>query len=150
MSTVGPFPGAKTRPGLDADHSPHLVSKLWMSRSYISSSLCISMGVLRQLFALITGSTWKYKSIKILWLKKVNLRRSCMAQVVSRLPYIPEARVRAWVCPCGICGGQSDTVIVFSQSSSVFPSQYHFTVFPFSYITWKMNNRPVGGSSSET
>jgi hypothetical protein len=33
----GPFPGGKTRPGRDDDHSPHLVPMLWMSRSYTSS-----------------------------------------------------------------------------------------------------------------
>jgi hypothetical protein len=35
--TVGtgvPFPGAKARPGRDADHLPHLVPRLIMSRSY--------------------------------------------------------------------------------------------------------------------
>jgi hypothetical protein len=35
----GSFPGGKTRPGRDADHSPHLVPRLRMSRSYISSPL---------------------------------------------------------------------------------------------------------------
>jgi hypothetical protein len=34
MGTGGPFPGGKGRPGRDADHSPHLVPRLWMSRSY--------------------------------------------------------------------------------------------------------------------
>jgi hypothetical protein len=33
----GPFPGGKALPGRDADHSPHLVLRSWMSRSYISS-----------------------------------------------------------------------------------------------------------------
>jgi hypothetical protein len=37
MGTGGPFPGAKARPGRDADHSPHLVPRSRMSRSYISS-----------------------------------------------------------------------------------------------------------------
>jgi hypothetical protein len=32
-----------------------------------------------------------------------------MAQVVSRRPLTAEARVRARVNPCGICGGQSGT-----------------------------------------
>jgi hypothetical protein len=30
-------PGVKARPGRDADHSPHLVPRSWMSRSYTSS-----------------------------------------------------------------------------------------------------------------
>jgi hypothetical protein len=29
--------GSKARPGRDADHSPHLVPRSWMSRSYTSS-----------------------------------------------------------------------------------------------------------------
>jgi hypothetical protein len=51
-----------------------------------------------------------------------------MAQVVSRLPLIAEAQVRARVNPCEICGGQSGAGTGFSQSSSVFPCQYHSTV----------------------
>jgi hypothetical protein len=37
MRTGGQFPGAKTRPGRDADHSPQLVPRSRMSRSYTSS-----------------------------------------------------------------------------------------------------------------
>jgi hypothetical protein len=37
MGTGGPFTGAKARPGPDADSSPHLVPRSWMSRSYKSS-----------------------------------------------------------------------------------------------------------------
>jgi hypothetical protein len=37
MGTGGPFPGAKAWPGRDADHSPHLVPRSRMSRSYTSS-----------------------------------------------------------------------------------------------------------------
>jgi hypothetical protein len=37
MGTGGPFPGGKARPGRDADHSPPLVLRSWMSRSYVSS-----------------------------------------------------------------------------------------------------------------
>jgi hypothetical protein len=33
----GPFPGAKARPRRDANHSPHLVPRSRMSRSYTSS-----------------------------------------------------------------------------------------------------------------
>jgi hypothetical protein len=46
-----------------------------------------------------------------------------MAQIVSRRPLTAEARVRARVNPCGICGGQSVTGTGFSPSSSVFPCQ---------------------------
>jgi hypothetical protein len=41
--------------------------------------------------------------------------------VVSRQPLNVEARVRARVNPCGICGGQIGTGAGFSSSSSVFP-----------------------------
>jgi len=58
-----------------------------------------------------------------------------MAQAVSRRPLTAEARVRARVSPCGICGGQSGTGTGFSPSSSVFPCQYHSTVAPYSSIT---------------
>jgi hypothetical protein len=37
MGTGGPFPRGKARLGRDADHSPHLVPRSRMSRSYISS-----------------------------------------------------------------------------------------------------------------
>jgi hypothetical protein len=51
-----------------------------------------------------------------------------MAQVVSRRPLTAEARVRARVNPCGICGGQSGTgtgslrVLRFSPVSIIPPS----------------------------
>jgi hypothetical protein len=35
--TEGSFPKGKARPGRDADHSPHLVPRSRMSRSYTSS-----------------------------------------------------------------------------------------------------------------
>jgi hypothetical protein len=73
-----------------------------------------------------------------------------MAQAVSRQPLITKAGVRDRVRPCGICGGQSGTGTGFSMSSLVFFCQYHFTVVPYRYIIWWMNNRPVGGRSSET
>jgi hypothetical protein len=44
-----------------------------------------------------------------------------MAQAVSRLPPTVEARIRFWVSPCGICGGQSGIGTDFSLSTSVFP-----------------------------
>jgi hypothetical protein len=47
-----------------------------------------------------------------------------MAQVVSHRPLTAEARVRARVNSCGICGGQSGTGTGLSPSSSVFPCQY--------------------------
>jgi hypothetical protein len=72
-----------------------------------------------------------------------------MAQAVSRRPLTAEARVRGQVSPCGICGGQSGTGIDCSPRSSVSPYQYQSTVDPYSYIIWRINNRPAGGSSSD-
>jgi hypothetical protein len=46
-----------------------------------------------------------------------------MAQAVSRWPLTVEARVRARVYPCGICGGQSGTGQVFSEYFG-FPCKY--------------------------
>jgi len=40
MGTGGPIPGGKARPGRDADHSPHLVARSRLSRSYSSSPKC--------------------------------------------------------------------------------------------------------------
>jgi hypothetical protein len=50
MGTRGPFLGGKARPGHDADHSPHLVPRSWMSRSYTSSPPCAFIGVLWDCF----------------------------------------------------------------------------------------------------
>jgi hypothetical protein len=47
MGTGGPFPGGKARPGRDADHSPHLVPRSRMSRSYTSSPPSASMACSR-------------------------------------------------------------------------------------------------------
>jgi hypothetical protein len=44
-----------------------------------------------------------------------------MAQAVSRQPLMVEARFRAQVGPCGICGVQSGTGTGFSLSSAVYP-----------------------------
>jgi hypothetical protein len=46
-----------------------------------------------------------------------------MAQAVSRWRLTAEARVRARVNPCGICGGQSGTGQVFSEYFG-FPCKY--------------------------
>jgi hypothetical protein len=59
---------------------------------------------------------------------KVPRKGRAMFQVVSRQPFTAEARVRARVNPCGICGGQSSAGTGFYPSSSVFPCQYHSNV----------------------
>jgi hypothetical protein len=43
MSTRGPFTGGKVWPGRDADHSPQLVLRSQIGRSYISSPPSTSM-----------------------------------------------------------------------------------------------------------
>jgi hypothetical protein len=58
-----------------------------------------------------------------------------MAQAVSRWCLTAEARVRARVDPCKICGGQSGTGAGFSPSYLVFPFQYHSAIAPYSSIT---------------
>jgi hypothetical protein len=63
-----------------------------------------------------------------------------MVQVVSLRPLTADARVRAPVNACGICGGQSDTGTGFSPSTSVFPCQYHSTVALQTHIIWGMHN----------
>ena len=44
-----------------------------------------------------------------------------VGQAVIHRPPTAEARVRARVDTCGICGGQSDSGTGFSPSTSVFP-----------------------------
>jgi hypothetical protein len=68
-----------------------------------------------------------------------------MAQAVSRRLLTEEARIRAQAISCGICGGKSGT------GTLVFLCQCHSTMAVHTcVITWGMNNRPVGGRSSET
>jgi hypothetical protein len=64
-----------------------------------------------------------------------------MAQVVSRRPLAAEARIRACVNPCGICGGQSVTGTGFFSEFFGFPlSVYHSTVALQTHIIWGMRN----------
>jgi hypothetical protein len=58
LGTKGPFPGGKLRPRRDADHSPHLVPRAWMSRSHISSSPKCLHGVKWDSFTFITFLTF--------------------------------------------------------------------------------------------
>jgi hypothetical protein len=73
--------------------------------------------------------TMKFSTVFILHVMLLRATKSssigrAMAQDVSRRPLTAEARVRARINPCGICGGQNGTGTGFSQSSSVLPSQY--------------------------
>jgi len=56
MGTGGPLPGGKARPGREADHSPHLVPRLRMSRSYTPLPLVACMAVAGQLYFGVLGS----------------------------------------------------------------------------------------------
>jgi hypothetical protein len=58
-----------------------------------------------------------------------------MALTVSRQPLTTEARVRAWVSPCGIYGVHSGTGIGFSTSSSVFSCQNDSTVTLYTHTS---------------
>jgi hypothetical protein len=58
MGTRGPFSGGKARQGRDADHSPHLLPRSWMSRSYTSSLPCASIGVLWDCLTFFTFSIY--------------------------------------------------------------------------------------------
>ena len=53
-----------------------------------------------------------------------------MAQAVSRLPVIAEARVRSRVSPCGIFVDKVALGTGFFPSTSVSPSQFHSTGAP--------------------
>jgi hypothetical protein len=64
-----------------------------------------------------------------------------MPQVVSRWPLTAEARVRARVNPCGICGGKKWHWDRFFSEFFGFPlSIYHSTVALQTYIIWGMRN----------
>jgi hypothetical protein len=52
MGTGVSFPGGKAQQGCDAYHSPHLVPRSWMSKSYTSSPLCAFIRVLWDCFTL--------------------------------------------------------------------------------------------------
>jgi hypothetical protein len=62
-----------------------------------------------------------------------------MAQAVSRRPLTADARVRARVNPCGICGGP-----VFFRASISFHRRSP------SHVIWGINSMSTGGNSSET
>jgi hypothetical protein len=58
-----------------------------------------------------------------------------MAHAVSRHIITAEARVHTLASPCGMCGGQGDTVTGFFPPSLVFPCQYHSTVDLHTHIS---------------
>jgi hypothetical protein len=72
---------------------------------------------------------------------------SCMAQAASLRLLIAEARVRARLNPCGICGG---TGTGYSPSSSDFPCHYHSIVTLQFISSGGWTNMSVSSSRSET
>jgi hypothetical protein len=65
MDTWGSFPGAKARPGRDADDSPHLVSTSRMSRSYTSSPPSASVAC--------SGTALAFMLLMIIYFPNVHL-----------------------------------------------------------------------------
>jgi hypothetical protein len=58
-----------------------------------------------------------------------------MAQAVSHWPLTAEAQVCAQVDPCGICGGQSGTGLVFIRVLWFSHANHHSSIAPYSSIT---------------
>jgi hypothetical protein len=68
MGTGDPFPVAKRRPGRDADHSPHLMPRSRMSRSYISSPPSASVecsGTVLALAHTLCGQMLIYRTLDV-------------------------------------------------------------------------------------
>jgi hypothetical protein len=80
MDTGGPFPWGKARPGLDADYSPHLVPRSWISRSYNPlPPPCVAIGVLFNLATWTPMQTFlsndkKAQFSKLIWSHKTGDR----------------------------------------------------------------------------
>jgi hypothetical protein len=73
-----------------------------------------------------------------------------MAQAVIHLRFVADVRVRASLSPCGFYGGHSVTGTGFLRVFRFSLSISFRRGSPYSYITRGINNRAVGGSSSET
>jgi hypothetical protein len=82
----------------------------------------------------------KRYELDILIQAKLNWSRA-MTQAVSRQPLTAETRARSQGSQREICGGQSGTETVFSQSTSVFPCLYHFTNAQYSYLATRFSCR---------
>jgi hypothetical protein len=86
MGTGNPFPGGKSRPGCDADHSPHLIPRSTMSRSYISSPPCRLRGGSMTVFLLYivikTGPRERYTE-GCTWTKTKLLKLEPMMMIMT-------------------------------------------------------------------
>jgi hypothetical protein len=84
------------------------------------------------------------------WFRDFYIFGRAMPKAVS--PFTVEAPVRARLGPCGISDEQRSIGTGLPPISSVFPCLYHSTMAFHTHIviTWGMNNRLIGGRSSET
>jgi hypothetical protein len=88
MCIEASFPGGKARLGRNADHSPHLVPRSRMSRSYISSPLwrlhCVAGHLYFLLFTVFASNS--LHSVSKFWVGvQSNLKRNCSSKCVKFL-----------------------------------------------------------------
>jgi hypothetical protein len=83
VGTGGPFPGGKARPGSDADHSPHLVPRSWMSRSYTSSPPSPSMACSGTALLFTAKTTQHISIISISWLMLCRIQSLFTQRIVT-------------------------------------------------------------------
>jgi hypothetical protein len=144
--------------------STFLICLHWITRINGDIHDTVQSSLLCNYFSLIyfTLLTYKCSPMHSVWnimdrsrsLLSLRIDRA-MAQAVSRRPLTAETRLRSWVSPCGICGGQSGTGTGFFPSTSVFPCQFHSTDAPLHGKTKKkliifitgLHNKPQGCSA---
>jgi hypothetical protein len=68
VGTRGPFPGPKAQPGCDTDHSPHLVPRSRMSRSYTSLPASMTVDPLYLSFSSHRSSSVSSHVLSSVWL----------------------------------------------------------------------------------
>jgi hypothetical protein len=98
MGTRDPFPGAKARPGRDADHSPRLVLRSRMSRTYTSSTPKLLRDVYWDCFTFLVNKFHIY-SIQMFTMfipvtPRPCLHRRLVANLLLRRP---------WFAPRSVC-----------------------------------------------
>jgi hypothetical protein len=91
--TGDPFPGAKARPGRDADHSPHPVPRSLMSRSHTSSPAKFLRGVFWDSFSFLVSLQSSCNIYEELY-RRLNLGNACCHSFVYSF-------IRQWLySPC--------------------------------------------------